>query len=496
MKLHLFRVICCLVVLAVSLSAAISAEPPAAAKDAKEAAKPAPSTPTVHTVKKGTMKIEVSLDGVFEAQSTAEILLRPETWATLKVIKAVEHGTEVKKGDLLVSLDLDKIDRAIGDLRREHVAADVAIKLAQQALATLQQTTPMDMAAAQRAYDEAKELTQYYFKVTRPMSIKSAERSLQSAQFSLEYAEEELRQLEKMYKADDITEETEEIILTRTRRSVDSARYYLERTKLNHERTMKVMIPRRDVTVKEADRRADFALAGSKTALPLALQKAQMDMQTLTITRQRSEEKLQKLLADRAAMTITAPVGGIVYHGKAVRGKFSAGSKPGGLKRGASITAGDVFMTIVKPRPVLIRTMVAEKDVSKVAANVKGTVVPTALPDVKLTAIVQSVGAVPMSTGSFDVRISVAADAAADAIMPGMTCKVKLVPFEKKDAITVPAKAVETDEADDAKHYVYVVVEKDKSDKREVTIGKRTNGQVEIVKGLSEGDKILSEPPK
>ena len=501
MKLHFFRAIfCCLVVLGVSVTAAVSAEPPAAAEDAKKAAKDAEETaksaPGTHTVKKGTMKIEVSLDGVFEAPDTAEIILRPEAWATLKVLKAVEHGTKVEKGGLLVALELDKIDRAIGDLRRGHEASDVAIKLAGQLLATLEKTTPMDLTAAQRAHAEAKEATEYYFKVSRPMSVKSINRSLESAQFSLEYAEEELRQLEKMYKADDLTEETEEIILKRARRSAESAQFYLERSKLDHERMMNVMMPRRDVGMKEADRRADFALAGSKVALPLALKKAQMDLQTLKIARERSEEKLQKLLADRATMTVKAPIAGIVYHGKAVRGKFSAGSKSGGFRRGTTITPGSVFMTVVKPRPVFIRTTVAEKDLHKVTAGVKGTAVPTALPDLKLTAIVDRVAAVPMSAGGFDTRITVAMDAAADAIMPGMTCKVKLIPFEKKDAITVPAKAVETDEADDEKHYVYVVGEKDKSAKREVTVGKRTDGRIEIVKGLSEGEKILSEPPK
>ena len=500
MKLHFFRVIlCCLVALGISVATAISAEPPAAkkdAKDAKDAKETAKPTPAVHTVKKGTMKIEVSLDGVFEAPDTAEIILRPEAWTTLKVLKAVEHGTKVKKGDLLVALELDKIDRAIGDLRRTHKTSDVAIKLAGQLLATLEKTTPMDLTAAQRTHDETKEATQYYFKVSRPMSVKSVNRSLESSQFSLEYAEEELRQLEKMYKADDLTEETEEIILKRARRSAESSRFYLERMKLDHERMLKVTMPRRDVGMKEADRRADFALSGSKVALPLALSKAQMDLQTLKITRERSEEKLQKLLADRATMTVKAPIAGIVYHGKATRGKFSAGSKSGGFRRGTTIAAGSVFMTVVKPRPVFIRTKVAEKDLHKVSAGVKGTSVPTALPDLKLTAIVDRVSAVPMSAGGFDTRITVAMDAAADAIMPGMTCKVKLVPFEKKDAITVPAKAVETDEADDAKHYVYVVGEDKKSTKREVTVGKRTNGRIEIVKGLSEGEKILGEPPK
>ena len=53
----------------------------------------------------------------------------------------------------------------------------------------------------------------------RPFTLKSTEFSLKMTKEKLEYEEEELRQLEKMYKADDITEETEAIVLKRgTRR--------------------------------------------------------------------------------------------------------------------------------------------------------------------------------------------------------------------------------------------------------------------------------------
>lgn len=459
--------------------------------------KPASPKPAIHTVKKGPFKIEAELDGIFEAQNTTELVLRPEAWAIFKVLKVVEHGSRVKRGDLLVALELEKIDLAIGDLRREHEAADVAIKLAEQQFAALEQTVPMDLAAAERSRRQIKEDTDFYFKVGRAMAIKSVNRMLESAQFRLEYAEEELRQLEKMYQADDLTEETEEIILKRARRAVDSARFYLEREKIDHQQTLKVTIPRRDVGTKESARRSDLQLAGAKLGLPLALKKARLDLAKLKLDRSRSDEKLKKLLADRGAMTVKAPVAGVVYHGRFVRGKLSGGSPTSaGLREGAALPANQVFMTIVRPRPMLIRATVAEKQLQNVRAGIKGTAVPTGYADLKLTAIVSRVAAIPISSGAFDARITIALDPQADALMPGMTCKVKLVAYLKKDALTVPPKAVSTDELDHQKHYVYVLGKRGKSKKRPVMVGKRTDKKLEILGGLSAGEKILAEPPK
>ena len=45
--------------------------------------------------------------------------------------------------------------------------------------------------------------------------------------------------------------------------------------------------------------------------------------------------------------------------------------------------------------------------------------------------------------------------------MPGMSCTAKLVPYVKKNALTVPASAVFTDELDDEKRFVYLVGDKE-----------------------------------
>ena len=86
-------------------------------------------------------------------------------------------------------------------------------------------------------------------------------------------------------------------------------------------------------------------------------------------------------------------------------------------------------------------------------------------------------------------------DKDAKSVVPGMACKVKLTAYLKKDALTVPAKAVMTDELDDHP-YVYLLGKDGKSAKRPVTVGEKTDKLVEILKGLAEGEQVLLEAPK
>jgi multidrug efflux pump subunit AcrA (membrane-fusion protein) len=53
-----------------------------------------------------------------------------------------------------------------------------------------------------------------------------------------------------------------------------------------------------------------------------------------------------------------------------------------------------------------------------------------------------------------------------------------------------------TDELDEHKHSVQVLEKDGKITTRPVTIGRKTDKQVEILKGLEEGEKVVLEPSK
>lgn len=152
-------------------------------------------------------------------------------------------------------------------------------------------------------------------------------------------------------------------------------------------------------------------------------------------------------------------------------------------------------MTVVSPRPMFVRAKLPEKELSQIAIGQQGKVIPTGFPDTKLVAAISQVSPIPITEGHFDARVTVDLGSANEALVPGMQCSVKLVPYSQAEAIAVPTKAVFTDDLDDAKRYVLVVDEKGDHTRRDVTAGKVSGDRTEITSGLSAGEKILLEKP-
>ena len=166
-------------------------------------------------------------------------------------LNAAPHGARVRKGDMLLTLETEKIDRAIADLRSELEISELAIRQGRQQLQALERTTPLDLESSQRAARLAEEDRKFFFDVERPFLLEAVEFNLKMAKEWLEYEQEELHQLEKMYKADDITEETEQIVLKRARDAVDTRQVHgASDADRCTTRALKFAIPRRAEEVK------------------------------------------------------------------------------------------------------------------------------------------------------------------------------------------------------------------------------------------------------
>ena len=311
----------------------------------------------------------------------------------------------------------------------------------------------------------------------------------------LDYAEEEYRQLEKMYKADDLREETEKIVLRRAKNGVDRAKLEVELAQAAHEESLKLALPRTEEKVKDQTERLRIETELAKVNLPLSMGKRRLDMERLQVARNQGEDRLKKLIADREAMIVKAPIDGIVYYGRPVRGKWSAFSVET-LRRGATVIPNEVFMTVVQTRPLTIRTTVPESQLQRVRTGLQAVVRPVGFAGQKLSAVVERVGTIPMGSSGFDCQLTVASDGLTSTIVPGMNCELKMIPYKKTDALTVPPKAVFTEDFDPAKQYVYLQGKDGKPQKRVVTLGERNDKQVEVLTGLAAGDEILLEKPK
>jgi multidrug efflux pump subunit AcrA (membrane-fusion protein) len=372
---------------------------------------------------------------------------------------------------------------------------ELALKQSAAALAAMEKVAPLEDQALDRSRRITEEDWKRFQEVEKPLLAKVTEYRLKMAREMVEYAEEEYRQLEKMYKADDLLEETEKIVLRRAKNGVDRAKLEFELAQAAHEESVKFGLPRSEEKAKDLTERSRIDTEFTKLTSPLVMSKHRLEAEKLKVARDQGQEKLKKLTADRDAMIVKAPVDGIVYYGRSVRGKWSALSVET-LRRGAPIMPNEVFMTVVQTRPLTIRTTVPESQIQRVRAGLQAYVQPVGFAGLKLSAVVQRVGTIPMGSSGFDCQLTVASDGLTSAIVPGMNCEMKMIPYKKPDALTVPPKAVFTEDFDPAKQYVYLQGKDGKPQKRVVTLGERNDKQIEVLGGLAEGDEILLEKPK
>jgi multidrug efflux pump subunit AcrA (membrane-fusion protein) len=447
-------------------------------------------------VEVGPIRVVTTLKGVVEAAQMDEVSIKPEAWTMpLTIARAVEHGTAVKAGDLLVELDTEKIDQAIKDLRVERAQMELTLKHADEELPILEKFFPLDLAAAERAKVRADEDLAQFHETDRPLAELMADSQTRSARFMLEYAKDELAQLEKMYRDKDLTEETEQIILKRHRFRVQMSEIYVRFAEAQRDRAFQVELPRHEQNVREDVAKQALALKRAQSLLPLELNQKRLARDKLRHEREKNDERLAKLEADRKAMDVRSPADGIVYYGRASRGQWStAAAIIPRMQKGGVLAPDEVFITIVRPRPGFIRATVEEKDLHRLRPQLEGKAALVGYPDRKLPARIMSVSAIPQTPGNFEARVDV--DFGHDeVVMPGMACTVKFVSYRKDDALTVPATSVFAEEDDDDSHHVYVAREDGTPEKKAVKVGKSGGGRTEILDGLKAGDEILKSKP-
>jgi HlyD family secretion protein len=449
-----------------------------------------------HKVEAKPFRIELSLKGALEPREATWIAHHPMPTMNLpyspgpmSIVRVAEHGAKVRKGDLLISFDTRKIDQAIHMLEAEQRVLAAGIKLAEQEQPLLERSVPIELEQAERGKRDADEDLAYFLKTARAETEKRANNYVKYAAFSYEFAKEQLRQLEKMYKANDLTEETEQIILKRQRFFVEDAANDLKSAEVERDYVLKTILPRKEKTLQDSVVRHGTALDKARTTLAPAVTQKQQALAKMRFDHDKIQAGIDMLQKDRAAMTIKSPADGIVYYGKLSKGQWeSASASAAKLVPNGSVSPDEVFTTIVAPQPSLVRLQVDEKDLHLLTPGLEGKAQMVFDPQRKLPAQVTNIAKVPAAPGKFEILVFLK-PGPADDLMPGMACTVKLVPYSKKQAVVVPSAAVF--EEDDK---TFVEVMKDgKREERTVTVGHTHDGQTEIRTGLRAGEEILLE---
>ncbi|MCA9262848.1 MAG: HlyD family efflux transporter periplasmic adaptor subunit [Planctomycetales bacterium] len=387
----------------------------------------------------------VELSGVFQSTRVSEVKLEMKHVASLTLKKVVPHGTKVENEQSIVWFDTEQLDKQLEETKRKVKLAELDMEEAEFDHQQFLQTQELDRAAANQAWQAAKQAYDNYVEFDRDYDVESAKFSRRSAREQLEYALEDLRQLERMYKEDELTEESEELVLDRARRNVESIRFRLRSTEEQTERQLSQSLPRerkqRESTYKRAEMEHDKALL----SLRIARQKRNVELAKKKQELADLQKELTELRDERMHHVLVAPQAGIVYHGQLQRGQLP--DKPSSLEEDTTINKGQTILTIVGPGKLRIHADVPESDIAKLSVGMRGVAVPTSYPETELSATIETLDSVPYVKGKFGCVITVKLSNDLK-IVPGMTCQLKFKGLSETGQHASPSDSKDGDKTD------------------------------------------------
>lgn len=485
--------------LAVLAAAAFLAVPASAQEAAKEtpkdeaAAEPKePKEPKTAAVTKGAFSVTLDLAGTFDAKQSWDVLLDAEQWGgDLEVVESAQPGP-VGKGAVLMRFKTDRIDEQLAAAERDLTLARIAFQKQTEDQKRAEEVQAMALRKAEVDAQAAADWFDRFMKVEKDLRLKEADQRLQNTRDSLADQEEELRQLEKMYEADELTEETEDIVLKRTRRQLERMKFSQNSQLVRDEWWRTKDFPREQENVEIAMKKTAAEYAKAKALAEAVAIQSKTEYEKAKTALAKQEENFGKLKRDREKFVLTAPEEGFAVYGALAKGKWSWTDVPSPAliaQERMKVKPNQVLWTIVRPGDVSVRTSVNEAAVFSVAEGQAAKVRPGPAPKLTLAGKVARVARVP-SGNDYEVQIDL--EKADPRLMPGQSCKVTVTTVEKTDALTVPAGAVE---ADGDKRFVHVW-DAGKATRREVETGESSGGRTEILSGVAEGEKVLASAPK
>ena len=446
------------------------------------------------TLKSEPLELDFEAEAVLWSEENTPVKITIKQGTVLKVKTAVPHGQMVRKGDTLVTFDTEDYKTKLAEKKLELQLARLNHKKAKLQLELARKESAWNKEVVQRskgeAEDEAAFTAKYDFEFLKrlyPMRLKEAE-------MNYEAQKSELEQLEKMYKADDMTDETEEMVLRRQRRAVEVASFNLDIAKARFE-WMDTRGYNRLVRDEKEDVRSKLAAIDTKIALLEPNEKIlELEAQKAEMAMKKQEKEFHELEADGKAMKCVAPCDGMVFYGVLHNGKWDGFQKVSEvLQADEKLPADTEFLTIVNPQKVFLKLTLKEETFSMAAVGQKGFFQLKAYPERELPVVMNSLKDIPQA-GTYEATATVTLDPAMKAF-PGMRGVATLFAARKTNTLFVPESAVGRDT--DLRRFVYVLnKDKNEPEKRFVQVGRKQKDRVEILDGLDPGMEVLKDCKK
>ncbi len=442
-----------------------------------------PAATTVR-VQRGSLAVAIDGQGSFDAVDPFEVRLRLKAYGgELAISSIAANGSPVKKGDRLLQIDPAPMKRMLAAVENEDLAARANLEKAEVDAKVSEEADSLATRQQQASLKEAHDSVKWFETVDGPQMLKGVELSVQAAKNQMDDEQDELDQLKKMYKSEELTSATADIVVKRAVRQFDLSKtaYSMARDRANKSTTFNYPVLKQRMYDNLESARQQFAL------FEAAQRQGKILRQTgLAAARSGAEAtalRLADLKADAEKLTVCAPADGIACYGQLVNGVWSGGD-PRALRVGEHVAAQMVLMTVYRPGRLRLVLDLPENRFFVIQPGQKVSINPVAFPELKYEGMTDVSPRTAANGGNYALNISTGE--VDPRLVPGMKAQVHLDVPLVDNVLLVPAGAV--------KEGSVSIKTATGIEPRHVMTGRTDGKSIEILCGLHEGDEVLTQP--
>lgn len=377
----------------------------------------------------------------------------------------VEVGDTVKKGDVLLTYK----EEAKENLQRDLEKLELQIQSSEIVLKGLQSASKQSVMGAETAVASAEKNI-----LDLEDSVTSIEASLEIAKKSLDKAQNSYDVTKQLYDGE-LASKTElddaeqalmsakdqvsslETKITSTHKSLETAKMQYENAKYD----LDVLLN----NVQDQTKADNIAVKKNELA-------------SLALQRQALLDQL-----DKATLTVTAPIDGVVSSVKAQDGSY--------------VAPGTELMTLINPDKLIVKAEISPYYAAQLEKGLKVAVKYNGSTTVETEGTLSMVSPVAVQKAAQDksavstaIPVEVALDSA-KGLKEGLTVDLKIITSDVKGVVAVPLLATMADKEDN--NYLFVVEEGGKLSKRMVKQGAADNQYVQV-SDIELGDVVVTNP--
>ncbi len=336
----------------------------------------------------------VDAEGYLQPVDPFEVRIRPKAYSgELTIVAAAANGSSVKSGDVLLQLDAEPLNRQLSAARNELTVAQANADHADAEAKLAAESDALAMRQEQDSVRQADDAVKWWETVDGPQMLQQTQLGVKETQAQVDDEQDELNQLKKMYKSEELTNATADIVVKRALRTleVSQARLAMTRAQADKFKTYEYPIARQ----KPIDGQTSAHL--SLRQLQLAQAQGEILRKAALVTSQAAlddaRRKVADLAADAESLTVRAPTDGTVAYGPFTQGAFQA--DPKSLRIGEKVGPQQVLMTLYSPGKLEARVDLPEAKFAKLRPGVAAIVRSEAFPDIQLHGVCEPAVRIP-----------------------------------------------------------------------------------------------------